>query len=122
MARRTTAPAPQAVIPPPVSGTGRPPGAVRRLPPRPPEPSAWPVYSTADWVWGGVSAAGAVLLALVLLHRGRLPAVCRHVSFRLVRLPVAFLHGIHTGVVGDYAAWLAAGAALCAVVWGATLR
>src|SRR5207249_1327512 len=93
-----------------------------RLPPRLPEPSAWPVYSAADWIWGAVSVAGAVLLALALLHRRRLPAACRSVTFRMLRPPVAFLHRVHTGVVGDYAAWLAAGAALCAVVWGATLR
>ena len=41
---------------------------------------------------------------------------------RLTTRPVAMLHGVHSGVVGDYAAWIAAGAALFAVVWGATLR
>ena len=36
--------------------------------------------------------------------------------------PIAILHAAHSGVIGDYAAWVAGGAALFAVVWGATLR
>ena len=78
--------------------------------------------TTADWAYGGGSTSGAAALALLLLYRRRLPALVRAGAARLTTRPVAMLHGVHSGVVGDYAAWIAAGAALFAVVWGATLR
>ena len=74
--------------------------------------------TAAGWIDGGISSAGAIALALVLLYRRRLPAILG----APLRRPCALLHAVHSGVIGDYAAWLAGGAALFAVVWGATLR
>jgi multicomponent Na+:H+ antiporter subunit D len=93
-----------------------------RRPPPLPEPSQWHAYAAGDWVWGGASTAAALFLGLLLLERRRLPAAVRHLSLVLVKRPATLLHHVHTGVVGDYAAWIASGAALFAVVWGATLR
>jgi multicomponent Na+:H+ antiporter subunit D len=92
---------------------------------RPPpfhEPAGWHAYAAADWLWGGLCVLGALALAFVLLERRLLPSACRRVSFGVLHRPVAVLHHVHTGVVGDYAAWLLAGATVFAVVWGATLR
>jgi multicomponent Na+:H+ antiporter subunit D len=84
------------------------------LPAVPPPPPTWHAFTAADWAYGAVSTAGAVGLALLLLYRRRLPA--------LVRPPIAVLRAAHSGVIGDYATWVAVGTVVFAAVWGATLR
>ncbi|HEY2937652.1 MAG TPA: hypothetical protein VGJ25_13695 [Gaiellaceae bacterium] len=79
-------------------------------------------FATSDWAYGAGSTAGVAALALLLLYRRRLPNLVRAGAARVTTRPVAMLHEVHSGVVGDYAAWIAAGTALFAVVWGATLR
>jgi multicomponent Na+:H+ antiporter subunit D len=67
--------------------------------------------SNAD---GLVAAVGAVGLALFTLRR-------RRVS-ELPGLPVAALKGVHSGVVGDYVAWLVAGVAAVGGLFALLLR
>jgi multicomponent Na+:H+ antiporter subunit D len=91
-----------------------------RLPAARPAPTHH--LTAADWAYGAGSTAGAAALALLLLYRRRLPSLVRAGAEHLTTRPVALLHDVHSGVVGDYAAWIAAGTALFAVVWGASLR
>jgi multicomponent Na+:H+ antiporter subunit D len=77
-------------------------------PPRPPvalEPS-----STSTLLY----ASGAVLVALALAGFGLRP----HRAAR----PVAALKAVHSGVIGDYVAWLTLGTALIGGVWALMLR
>ena len=46
----------------------------------------------------------------------------RRGRFGLVRRPAGVLTAWHTGAIGDYAAWICAGAAAFSVVWGVLLR
>ena len=84
------------------------------LPAPPPAVPSWHAFTAADWAYGAASTAGAVSLALLLLYRRRLP--------ELVRPPIAVLRAVHSGVIGDYATWVAVGTVVFAAVWGATLR
>jgi multicomponent Na+:H+ antiporter subunit D len=79
-------------------------------------------YSSADWAYGVASSTGAVALGLLLLYRRRLPSAIRTVAGRVTARPIGVLHALHSGVIGDYAAWVAAGAALFATIWGVALR
>jgi multicomponent Na+:H+ antiporter subunit D len=92
------------------------------LPPAPPSPPAWHAFTAADWAYGAVSTAGAIALALLLLHRSRAPALVRAAAERLAGPPLDALRAAHSGVVGDYATWIAVGTVLIAAVCGATLR
>ena len=91
-----------------------------QLPPLP--PLVPHVYAAADWAWGAVSVAGSLGLAVLLLLRGRLRLFSRRGRFGLVRRPAGVLTAWHTGAIGDYAAWICAGAAAFSVVWGVLLR
>jgi multicomponent Na+:H+ antiporter subunit D len=73
-------------VPPP-----SPPAAAKGLPP------AW------TWGLGAFSVAGALGLATVALHWRRRPGP--------IRSACRVLHAAHTGVIGDYVAWLLAGTA-----------
>jgi multicomponent Na+:H+ antiporter subunit D len=59
-------------------------------------------------------AAGGVLLAAGLAAFG----LRRH----KVTLPVRALHAVHSGVIGDYVAWMTVGTALIGGVWALVLR
>jgi multicomponent Na+:H+ antiporter subunit D len=75
------------------------------LPPAPVHPGVAPyVYSLA-------SLAGAVAFALFGLYRRRLPRLVRAWAGRLLEPPVTVLKALHSGVVGDYVAWLTFGVA-----------
>jgi multicomponent Na+:H+ antiporter subunit D len=68
----------------------------------------------ADWTVAGtllglLSTALAVAVAAAALYADRLPVERLRLS---VRPAVSVLHRLHSGHVGDYAAWLVAGAAL----------
>jgi multicomponent Na+:H+ antiporter subunit D len=79
-------------------------------------------YETADWVYGPLSAVGAVGLAFAALYRRRFPVLVRRVAGRGGRPPLAVLKAVHSGTIGDYVMWITVGAAAFSVVWGATLR
>jgi multicomponent Na+:H+ antiporter subunit D len=63
-------------------------------------------------------AAGAPLLSLVLAWL----ALFRRRIFVGLRAPVAALHAVHSGVVGDYVMWLTVGTALIGGIWAIALR
>jgi len=63
------------------------------------------------YVYGALSTVGAVGWAVFGLYRRRLPSLVRERAGRLLGPPVAVLKGLHSGVVGDYVAWLTFGAA-----------
>jgi multicomponent Na+:H+ antiporter subunit D len=65
----------------------------------------------APYAYGAGSTVGAIVFALFGLYRRRLPALLRRRAGRLLQPPVAALKGAHSGVVGDYVAWLTFGAA-----------
>ncbi len=65
----------------------------------------------APYAYGLVSLALACGLGLVGLYRRRLPALLRHSAGRVLEPPVHVLKGLHSGIVGDYVAWLTFGAA-----------
>ena len=57
---------------------------------------------------GSINVAGAFLVAFLALHRERL----RLTRMRVLTQPARLLRGIHSGAVGDYAAWFTAGVAI----------
>jgi multicomponent Na+:H+ antiporter subunit D len=63
------------------------------------------------YVYGALSTLGAIGWALFGLYRRRLPALLRSSAGKVLGPPVALLKGLHSGVVGDYVAWLTFGAA-----------
>ncbi len=66
--------------------------------------------STLGLTYGGASAAAAVVVALVALFRRRLVAAPVRRRFRAVfGRPVLRLRALHSGHVGDYAAWFTVG-------------
>ncbi len=80
-----------------------------KLPPVTPPPAFH--SGAAPYVYGALSTLGALLWALFGLYRRRLPALLRRRAGRLLEPPVAVLKGLHSGLVGDYVAWVTFGAA-----------
>ncbi|MCJ2013048.1 complex I subunit 5 family protein [Methylobacterium sp. J-076] len=62
--------------------------------------------------WGSV--AGALVLAAYALFRQRLPGAVERPLSVGQSLPARALEGLHSGLIGDYVAWLAVGLALIA--------
>src|SRR5206468_11995815 len=71
-----------------------------------PPATAAPAFhaGAAPYAYGAVSTAGALGFALFGLYRRRLPALLRRRAGRLLEPPVGVLKGVHSGIVGDYAA------------------
>jgi hypothetical protein len=69
---------------------------------------------------------GAALLALAPaalgLWRHRLPRPVRAAGARTIGPPAAALKMLHSGVIGDYVAWLTVGTAVIGGIWAVTLR
>jgi multicomponent Na+:H+ antiporter subunit D len=63
-------------------------------------------------------AAGAPLLSIALAWI----ALFRRRALEPLRLPLAGLKAVHTGVIGDYVTWLTVGTALIGGIWALTLR
>jgi multicomponent Na+:H+ antiporter subunit D len=83
----------------------------RAVPALPPAPhTAW---STQGVLLGLLAAALAVLVALAALYAGRAPSWLRRPA-RQLRPGLTGLHRLHSGHIGDYAAWLVLGAAALA--------
>ena len=76
----------------------------------------------APYVYGAISTLGAVGFALFGLYRRRLPAALRRWPGRVTAGPAATLKALHSGVVGDYVAWLTFGAAALGGLLAVTVR
>ena len=85
-----------------------------------PEPEPVPTVhvGTEDVLYGVVTTLGAVGIGFLGLYRRRLPAV----AGRMTAVPVRALKSAHSGVVGDYVAWLTVGAATLGGLFALTLR
>jgi multicomponent Na+:H+ antiporter subunit D len=75
-----------------------------------PTPSYSP--SSAAYAWGAASTVGALAFAAFGLYRGRLPVAVRCAAGRVAGRPTRTLKALHSGVVGDYVAWLTVGIAV----------
>jgi multicomponent Na+:H+ antiporter subunit D len=82
--------------------------AGRLPPPTPPVPLH---AGTAPYAYSLASLVLACGFALFGLYRGRLPALLRDAAGRVLEPPLQVLKGLHSGLVGDYVAWLTFGAA-----------
>jgi multicomponent Na+:H+ antiporter subunit D len=71
---------------------------------------------------GLVSAAGAVIYALLALFPKRLPANLRSLGLRLAGAPIAWLRAIQSGHIGDYVTWLVIGVAVLGAIFAGILR
>jgi len=90
----------------------------------PPPPAPAPSYSpsAAAYAYGVASTLGALAFAAFGLYRRRLPIVLRRAAARVADRPVAGLKALHSGVVGDYVAWLTAGIAVLGGVVAVVVR
>jgi multicomponent Na+:H+ antiporter subunit D len=69
-----------------------------------------------------VSSLGAVGLALLALFRRRLPASLRRRTSSLFGPAIFRLRSLHSGIVGDYVAWLTLGTATLGGLFAVYLR
>ena len=70
--------------------------------------------SLESLLYGASATVVAFGLALVALHRRRLP--------RVVLVPIRALHALHSGVIGDYVTWVVVGTAVTGAAWAVLLH
>jgi multicomponent Na+:H+ antiporter subunit D len=89
----------------------------------PPE-SAAPSFhpGTAPFVYGAISTVGAIGFAGFGLYRRRLPGLLGRKAGRVIGPPAETLKALHSGVVGDYVAWLTFGVAALGGLLALTVR
>jgi multicomponent Na+:H+ antiporter subunit D len=91
--------------------------------PAPPRPPVVVEATSTDSVLYGIGATVIALgLALVGLFRRRLPEVVRTTLRSTLGPPLAALRLAHSGIVGDYVAWITVGTAVVGGVWALLLR
>jgi multicomponent Na+:H+ antiporter subunit D len=91
--------------------------------PAPPRPPVVVEATASDSVLYGIGATVIALgLALVGLFRRRLPEVVRTTLRSTLGPPLAALRLAHSGIVGDYVAWITVGTAVVGGVWALLLR
>ena len=79
--------------------------------------------ATREGIVYGLAATALVLaVAAFGLWYRRLPQLAIAVGARIATPPVVALRAMHSGIVGDYLLWIAAGTALIGGIWGITLR
>ena len=78
-----------------------------------PRAAAAPAFhpGAAPYVYGAISTLGALGFAGFGLYRRRLPVAVRRWANRVLGRPAETLKALHSGVVGDYVAWLTFGVA-----------
>jgi hypothetical protein len=94
----------------------------RELPAPPQPPVAVEPTATSSVLYGIGGAAIALVLALVGLYRRRLPELVLAPLRSGLSPPLAALRAAHSGVVGDYVAWITVGTAVIGGVWALLLR
>jgi multicomponent Na+:H+ antiporter subunit D len=90
--------------------------------PEPPASAPAPHLGAAAYGEGVATTAGALVLALVGLYRRRLPRLVRVAAARLVGPPLDAIRAAHSGVLGDYVAWLVFGSGLVLGLFAALVR
>jgi multicomponent Na+:H+ antiporter subunit D len=91
--------------------------------PAPPRPPVAVEHTTTDSVLYGIGGTLiAVGLALAGLFRRRIPELVRAPLRSILGPPLAALRLAHSGVVGDYVAWITVGTAFLGGVWALLLR
>jgi multicomponent Na+:H+ antiporter subunit D len=78
--------------------------------------------SLGSLLYGGGATILAAGLALVGLYRRRLPSAVAVVARRTLAPPIHVLREIHSGIVGDYVAWITVGTAVVGGVWALLLH
>jgi multicomponent Na+:H+ antiporter subunit D len=94
----------------------------RPLPAAPRPPVAIESTATDSVLYGAGATVIALGLALVGLYRRRLPDLVRAPLRAALGPPLAALRAAHSGVVGDYVAWITVGTAVVGGVWAVLLR
>jgi multicomponent Na+:H+ antiporter subunit D len=74
----------------------------------------------ASVVWGIVSLAGAILMALAALYRERIAAAL--LPIRATRPLFAALKALHSGAIGDYVTWLVVGVTVLGGLFAVVVR
>jgi multicomponent Na+:H+ antiporter subunit D len=77
---------------------------------------------TAPYVYGAISTVGALGFAGFGLYRRRLPGLVRRTAGRVIGPLAETLKALHSGVVGDYVAWLTFGVAALGGLLALTVR
>jgi multicomponent Na+:H+ antiporter subunit D len=94
-----------------------------RVLPAPPRPPVAVEPTTADSVLYGVGGTViAFTLALLGLYRRRLPEFVRASLEKVLGPPLGALRLAHSGVIGDYVAWITVGTAVVGGVWALLLH
>jgi multicomponent Na+:H+ antiporter subunit D len=95
------------------------PDVARAVPPLPLEPAG----ITPAMVYSGIgSAAGAVMLALLMLFSDRLPVWLQRLGKDVSGPGLAWLRALHSGHIGDYITWLVVGVAVLGALFAFLLR
>lgn len=94
----------------------------RQLPAPPRPPVAIEATTTDSVLYGIGGTVIAVALALVGLYRRRLPELLRAPLRSVLGPPLAALRLAHSGIVGDYVAWITVGTAVVGGVWALLLH
>jgi multicomponent Na+:H+ antiporter subunit D len=91
--------------------------------PAPPRPPVAVEPTTTDSVLYGIGGTViAVVFALLGLYRRKLPALVRTTLRSTLGPPLAALRLAHSGIVGDYVAWITVGTAVVGGVWALLLH
>jgi multicomponent Na+:H+ antiporter subunit D len=91
--------------------------------PAPPRPPVRVEATTTDSVLYGIGGTViAVALALFGLYRRRLPELVRVPLRAALGPPAAALRSVHSGVIGDYVAWITVGTAVIGGLWALLLH
>jgi multicomponent Na+:H+ antiporter subunit D len=78
--------------------------------------------TTASVLYGIGGVVIALSLALAGLYRRRLPELVRVPARAVLGPPVVVAKAVHSGMVGDYVTWIAAGTAVVGGVWALLLH
>jgi multicomponent Na+:H+ antiporter subunit D len=94
----------------------------RPFPPTPSMPLTIRHTSLESLLYSAGATILALGLALVGLYRRRLPRAVTVVARRTLAPPIHVLREVHSGVVGDYVAWITVGTAFVGGIWALLLH
>jgi multicomponent Na+:H+ antiporter subunit D len=94
----------------------------RKLPAPPRPPVAVESTATDSVLYGVGGTVIAFALALLGLYRRRLPELVRAPLRSALGPPFAVLRTAHSGVIGDYVAWITLGTAVVGGLWALLLH